>query len=221
VRQLNPDDFVITRKRKKYKFARFSNFENCYEATEITPDDIAKKADDREITLEVGAGTALFAVELARRHPERFYVATDVKADRLQTGAKQALERKIRNIIFIRIHTMQLAAAFKPHSISEIWLTFSDPFPKTRQAKHRLSHPNFLDLYQQVLTPDGVLRQKTDNHALFDYSLEQFVANGWHIRELTYDLHESDMPDDYKIMTTFEKRFVDEGLPIYLASSSC
>lgn len=217
---MNPDDFIITRKRKKYKFARFANFENCYEAPEITPDEVIKLAAGREITLEVGAGTALFAVELARRHPERFYVATDVKADRLQTGAKLALELGLKNIIFIRIHTMQLAAAFKPHSLSEIWLTFSDPFPRVRQAKHRLSHPGFLDLYRQVLTPGGVLHQKTDNHALFDYSLEQFVTDGWHIRELSYDLHESKLDDDYKIMTTFETRFVAEGLPIYLLSAS-
>lgn len=218
---LNPDEFIITRKRKKYKFARFANFENCFEATEISPDEIIKRANDREVTLEIGAGTALFAVELACRHPERFFVATDVKADRLQTGAKQALELSLENIIFIRIHTMQLAAAFKPHSIAEIWLTFSDPFPRVRQAKHRLSHPNFLDLYRQVLKLGGVLHQKTDNHALFDYSLEQFVNDGWRINELTYDLHNSKSLDDYKIMTTFEQKFVTQGLPIYLLSASC
>lgn len=217
---MNPDDFIITRKRKKYKFARFANFENCYEATEITPDEIDELADGREVTLEIGAGTALFTVELARRHPERFFVATDVKADRLQTGAKLALQDKIENIIFIRLHTMQIGSMFHACSIATIWLTFSDPFPKTRQAKHRLSHPNFLELYRTVLKSDGILHQKTDNHALFDYSLEQFVADGWHIRELTYDLHESDLNDDYKIMTTFETKFLAQGLPIYLLSAS-
>jgi len=218
---INPDDFIIARKRKKYKFARFANFENCFEAPDITPGEIIERAGGKEITLEVGAGTALFATELARRHPERFFVATDVKADRLQTGAKQALELGLANIIFIRIHTMQLSAALPAQSVSEIWLTFSDPFPKTRQEKHRLSHPNFLGLYREVLKPGGVLHQKTDNHALFDYSLEQFVRGKWRIQELTYDLHESDLSDDYKIMTTFETRFVGEGLPIYLLSASC
>lgn len=217
---INPDDFVITRKRKKYKFARFANFENCYEAPEITVDQITKLADGRDITLEIGAGTALFAVELARRHPEQFFVATDVKADRLQTGAKLALTDKIENVIFVLLHTMQVTSMFAPASIAVIWLTFSDPFPRKRQAKHRLSHPNFLRQYRQILKPDGVVRQKTDSHPLFDYSLEQFVDQGWHIRELTYDLHESDLNDDYKIMTTFETKFAAQGLPIYLLSAS-
>lgn len=218
---MNPDDFIITRKRKKYKFARFANFENCFEATEITPEQISELAAGREITLEIGAGTALFAVELARRHPDQFFVATDVKADRLQTGAKLALQDNIKNVIFIRLHTMQVSSMFRPHSISTVWLTFSDPFPRDRQAKHRLSHPNFLGQYRQVLRLDGIVRQKTDNHQLFDYSLEQFVAQGWSIRELTYDLHESDLNDDYKIMTTFETKFVAQELPIYLLSASC
>ena len=217
---IDPDDFIITRKRKKYKFARFANFENCYEATEITPDQVVVLADGREITLEIGAGTALFAVELARRHPNRFFIATDVKADRLQTGAKLALQDGVENIIFIRLHTMQVSSMFSPASIATIWLTFSDPFPKKRQAKHRLSHPNFLHQYRQILKPDGVVHQKTDNHPLFDYSLEQFVSEGWHIRELTYDLHESDLSNDYKIMTTFETKFATAGLPIYLLSAS-
>jgi len=216
---VNPDDFIITRKRKKYKFARFSNYENCFEATEITAGQIAKLADGRPVTVEIGAGTGLFAAELARRHPDRFFVATDVKADRLQTGAKLALELKLDNIAFVRIHTMQITTIFDPHSVAEIWLTFSDPFPRDRQAKHRLSHPYFLKLYSDVLKDDGVLRQKTDNHALFDWSLEQLVMNEWSLTELSHDLHESKLSDDYKIMTTFEKRFVAEGLPIYLVSS--
>lgn len=218
---INPDDFIITRKRKKYKFARFANFANCFEATEITPEQIVEQAAGKPITLEIGAGTALFAVELARRHPDQFFVATDVKADRLQTGAKLALQDDIGNIIFIRLHTMQIGSMFRPHSISVVWLTFSDPFPRKRQAKHRLSHPNFLRQYREILEPDGVVHQKTDNRPLFDYSLEQFVTQGWHVGELTYDLHESDLNDDYKIMTTFETKFVAQELPIYLFSASC
>jgi len=218
---MNPDDFIITRKRKKYKFARFSNYENCFEATEITDRRITELADNRPITVEIGAGTGLFAAELARRHPERYFVATDVKADRLQTGAKLALESKLDNIIFVRVHTMHIAALFQPHSVSEIWLTFSDPFPRDRQAKHRLSHPFFLGLYRHILTEHGVLHQKTDNHSLFDWSLEQLVTSIWEMTELTYDLHESALSDDYRIVTTFERRFIAEGLPIYLVSASC
>jgi tRNA (guanine-N7-)-methyltransferase len=217
---VDPDEFIISRKRKKYKFARFSTFANCYEADELNAEQVAVMGAKREIILEIGAGTGFFAVELARRHPDQFFVAADVKSDRLQSGAKQAIEEKITNIIFVRIHTSRIAELFLPHSVTSIWLTFSDPFPRDRQAKHRLAHPRFLASYAELLKPGGALYQKTDNHALFDWSLEQFVANKWHIRELSYDLHESSLPDEYKIMTTFEKRYTAEGMPIYFVSAS-
>lgn len=214
------EDFIITRKRKKYKFARFSEYENCFEAGEIMFGEVIKRADKRPITLEIGAGTAYFTVELARRHPDRFYVATDVKADRLQSGAKVALGEGLTNIVFWRTNTAQLETLVPESCVSELWLTFSDPFPKDRHAKHRLSHPRFLNIYKNMLINGGVLRQKTDNHELFDWSIEQFVSGGWHITELTFDLHESKLQDDYKILTTFEDRFVKQGLPIcYLTAT--
>ncbi len=96
-----------------------------------------------------------------------------------------------------------------------MWLTFSDPFPKKGQAKHRLTHPTLLSSYRRVLRPEGDLCMKTDNHGLFDWSIEQLVSGGWRIHQITYDLHTSDFGDDTKIITTFEDRFTREGLPIY------
>ena len=216
---VNPDEFIITRKRKKYKFARFSNYANCFEADELNAEQVAAMSAKRAVTLEIGAGTGYFAVELARRYPDQFFIATDVKADRLQSGAKRATDERIANIIFVRIHTAQITELLPLHSIASLWLTFSDPYPRAAQAKHRLTHPTFLTIYAALLKPDGLLYQKTDNHALFDWSLEQLVKDKWLFTELTYDLHESLLPDDYKIMTTFESRFVAEGLPIYCLSA--
>lgn len=211
---LNPDDFIITRKRKKYRFAHFANASNCFELEQWQP------MIDRHYTVEVGAGTALFLVELAARYPDRHFVACDVKADRLQKGARLALERNISNIQFVRVRADQLDEVFRKGTVDEIWLTFSDPFPRDRHAKHRLSHPRFLSIYRELISADGVLKMKTDNHQLFDYSLEQFVAEKWQITELSYDLHESNFSDHYKIMTTYEKKFVALGLPIYFVSAS-
>lgn len=203
--ELDPHDFIITRKRKKYRFALFANSPLCFELDEW---DGAWPVD----AVEIGAGSALFLVELARRYPDRHFVAVDVKADRLIKGATAASADNLGNIRFVRARADQVAEVFKPQSLSAIWLTFSDPFPKKRSAGRRLTHPTFLKLYRQLLSADGSLYIKHDNKAFFEWSLEQLVAEKWHITELSFDLHESSRLDDYKILTTYEARWLGEGL---------
>ncbi len=201
---MNPDDFIISRKRKKYRFAKFYNAENCFELEEWQP----KPVD----VVELGAGTALFSVELAARHPEKRFVAVDVKADRLQIGAYAALERGIKNINFVRARADQITELFDTHSVKELWLTFPDPFPRTRSERRRMTHPIYLERYAQLLREDGSFFLKHDNREFFHWSLEQLVAEGWSIKELSFDLHDSQLADDYKIITSYEKRWLDEGL---------
>jgi tRNA (guanine-N7-)-methyltransferase len=200
---IDPNDFVITRKRKKYKFAKFSNSPLCFEL-----DEWAKTSVD---VIEVGAGTGLFSVELAERHPEQTFVAIDVKADRLQKGAYEAQARGLTNIRFLRARADQLAECFEPESVKTIWLTFPDPFPKKRSSGRRMTHPTYLKIYRSLLAPEGSFLLKHDDPSFFSWSLEQLVGDGWSIRELTFDLHESTLPEDYKIMTTYEKRWLGEG----------
>ena len=222
---LDPSQFIITRKRKKYRFALFANASNCFELPDWSL--ICPRIDREQMVVEVGAGTALFLVELAERYPERRYIALDVKADRLQKGAHVALERGLTNIWFVRARADQLLEVVPEHSVSEIWLTFSDPFPRASDAKRRLTAPRFLDLYDRALKPakrchllaGGQLRIKTDSHALFDWSLEQLVTQGWRITELSYDLHASDLPDDYKVLTTYERKWQTEGLTTHYFSA--
>lgn len=210
------EDFIITRKRKKYKFARFSDLENCYEADEFRRNrEQYGLRSDTDLVIELGSGTGLFLVELAKRRPDRQLVAVDVKSDRLYTGAKLAKENDISNIIFVRAHADQLLDIFSENSLKELWLTFSDPFPKKRHAKHRMSHPSFLRQYRKLLKSTGIIHFKTDNSALFNWSLEQFVSEGMILRRLSFDLHNSSLPDEYKVMTTYEKRYTAEGAPIY------
>lgn len=201
---INPEDFIITRKRKKYKFALFANSPLCFEFEEWGKSWLAD-------VIEVGAGTGQFVVELAARNPERQYVAIDVKADRLQKGAREAEERGLTNVRFLRARADQLVEIFQPNSVREIWLTFSDPFPRARSAGRRLTHPTFLARYVQLLTAGGSLLIKHDNPEFFQWTLEQLVAEKWHITELSFDLHESKLLDDYKILTPYEQRWLSEG----------
>lgn len=206
---------VISRRRKKYKFAQFQSYPNCFEASEWQ-----KAGVGSDLTLEIGAGSAFFSVEMAAKYPERTFVAMDVKADRLQRGAKLALERKLSNISFLRTHADHLLELFAPQSVSELWMTFPDPQPKKRNAKHRLTHAVFLGRYRQLLVDSGSLYLKTDDHAFFDWSLEQLVASGWHLRALTYDLHGIEGLEDAKILTTYEHRFLGQGLKTHYLEAS-
>jgi len=202
--QLNPDDFIITRKRKKYKFAKFFNADNCFEFEEWNnrPADI----------VELGAGTALFLVELARRYPDKRFVAVDVKADRLQKGAYRALADGLTNISFVRARADQIGELFAAHSLEALWLTFPDPFPRARSARRRMTHPLYLEKYAGLLKTAGEFFLKHDNVDFFHWSLEQLVHEKWYIDELSFDLHESDLSPDYAILTTYEKRWLTEGL---------
>jgi tRNA (guanine-N7-)-methyltransferase len=200
---LNPKDFIITRKRKKYKFAKFHNDEKCFEFDERStrPLDV----------VEHGAGTGLFSVALAEKYPNKRFLAVDVKADRLQKGAYAALEKGLTNIFFLRARADQLPDIAEAGSLEQIWVTFPDPFPKKRSAGRRLTHPTFLALYSQALSKYGHLSLKHDNPAFFQWSLEQLVQQKWRIEELTFDIHDSDVTDDAKILTTYEQRWLSEG----------
>lgn len=207
--QVDPNDFIITRKRKKYKFAKFANAINCFEF-----DEWSQRSVD---SLEIGAGTGLFSVELAARYPNKTFVALDVKADRLQKGAYAALERGLDNVFFVRARADQVEELFPSHSVEQVWVTFADPFPRQRSAGRRLTHPNFLSKYVSILRPDGCLLIKHDNPGFFAWSLEQLVAEKWRIDELSFDLHESELPDVYKVMTTYEQRWLGEGRVVSFA----
>ena len=206
--EIDPDQFIITRKRKKYKFAKFANAHNCFEFDAWINE---KLPLDDKVSVEIGAGTGLFCVELAMRHSDQVFVAIDVKADRLQKGAYEAIERGLDNVYFVRARADQVDQLFDAKSLWAIWLTFSDPYPNKRAAGRRMTHPTFLAKYQELLAPAGGFYIKHDNPDFFKWSLEQLVATGWTIDELSFDLHESNLSDDYKILTTYEQRWLGEG----------
>jgi len=209
------NDLVITRRRKKYKFAKFNELANCFQFDEWIRD--GKIDSGEKVIVEIGAGSALFLVELAKLHPKDIFIAVDIKSDRLYRGAKRATEEKIDNIIFVRSDIWHITELFAKNSIDEIWLTFSDPYPRKSDAKHRLTHSRFLEMYKKILKKRGILYFKTDSQKLFDWSLQQFEQNSWDVINISRDLHNSQLPNEYKIMTTYEEKFTHEGKPIYFA----
>lgn len=222
----NSKNLYITRKRKKWKFAHFDSYANCFMHQRGAGHETIRKSllgyfkKDQSLVLEIAAGNAQFSLALARKYPNINFIAIDIKSDRLYTSAKQAMEESVENIAFLRMGIDEIEKFFLPHSVAEIWLTFPDPHPKKRASKHRLSHTSFLRQYRSILKETGRLKFKTDNRELFNWSLEQFVTEKWHILELSFDLHESDLPDEYKIMTYYEQRFTAEGISTNYATCS-
>lgn len=209
---IDPDQFVITRRRKKYKFAKFANASNCFELDEWQGASVLSEALPSQcLTVELGAGTGLFSVELAAQYPEQTFLAIDVKADRLQKGAHEAINRDLTNIFFVRARADQLPEIIKPQSLTQLWLTFPDPFPRKGASGRRLTHSGFLQCYQTLLAPGGSLLLKHDNPGFFYWSLEQLVSRQWRLVELSFDLHASDLSEDYKLLTTYEQRWLGEG----------
>ena len=119
------------------------------------------------------------------------------------------------NLRFIRSDARLLTEDFAPGEVDRIYLNFSDPWPKDKNANKRLTSPVFLKLYDQILKPDGVLEFKTDNRGLFDYSVETIPQAGWRIREITYDLHHDAVMNAGNVMTEYEKKFSEKGNPIF------
>lgn len=205
-------------RKKTAKRAQFEAASNCFHA-----DDINYKGkwntyfgNDKPITLELGCGKAELSMGLAQKYPDRNFIGIDLKIDRLCRPGKKAIEEGMSNICFVHMHLLSLTEHFAENEVDEIWITFPDPFPKNRHAKHRMINPPFLKLYQEVLKPDGVVQYKTDNLPLFQYSLEVFVAQPQvKMEALSFDLHgNEDLPEEIKIQTHYEKLFRAEGFHI-------
>ena len=140
------------------------------------------------LILELGCGKGEYTLELARRNPDRNYVGVDIKGARLWRGAKTATQEGLPNVRFLRTRIEFITAYFAPGEVSEIWLTFSDPRPKSEN--NRLTSPGFLERYRKMLKPGGIVRLKTDSRFLYEYTRAVIEANGLKILASTTDLYE-------------------------------
>ena len=164
--------------------------------------------------LEIGMGKGQFIHALAEENPSVNYLGIEMYSSVLYRALEHRILTDLDNLYFLRFDARYLLDIFDEHEVNRIYLNFSDPWPKDRHAKRRLTSPGFLTMYDRILTPDGFIQFKTDNRPLFDFSLESVRDSGlWHVDELTYDLHHSEFLEG-NIMTEYESRFVSEGHPI-------
>ena len=170
--------------------------------------------NDHPLHIEIGMGKGDFIHELAQKNPEINYVGIEKFSSVLIRAIEKSEQAELDNLFFIRFDAEHIAEIFGEGEVDRIYLNFSDPWPKERHAKRRLTSPQFLALYDQILAKDGYIQFKTDNRDLFDYSVGVVEESAhWHIDEITYDLHHSDQLEG-NVMTEYEKKFVALGHPI-------
>lgn len=171
----------------------------------------------RPLYLEIGCGKGAFVTGMAALHPEADFIAIECVKNVIVTALEKTEASGLKNIRFILTNANILTELFAPGEIDMIYLNFSDPWPKKKQAKHRLTHTSFLKSYETVLSDGGYIVQKTDNPDLFAFSIESFTENGWELTNVSYDLHSADTPKhilDGNIITEYESRFMEAGVPI-------
>ena len=177
--------------------------------------------ENHSLHLEIGCGKGSFACGMAAKYPEINFIAmeriSDVACLALEKAKAQADLRPCDNLRFLIADARNLTSLFSPHIFDKIYLNFSDPWPKSGYHKRRLTYRDFLDQYRQLLLPGGLLQLKTDNDALFDFSLDEFEAAGLTLLWKTDDLHHSEYADG-NIMTEYETNFSSLGLPIHAAT---
>ena len=180
---------------------------------------------DVPLYLEVGMGMGTFIREHSFRHPELSFLGFEINTTVLYKAMKRyeaELEKNGRevtpegsNLRFIRSDARFLGEYFGKGEVDRIYLNFSDPWPKDKNANKRLTSPHFLKLYDQILCPEGVIEFKTDNRGLFDYSVETLPESGWKILEITYDLHHDPVMNEGNVMTEYEAKFSARGNAIF------
>lgn len=169
--------------------------------------------NDNPIHIEIGCGKGRFITETALLNPDINYIAIERNGDVTVLACEKIKNAGIKNVKFLFGNCQQLELVEHLHSIDRIYVNFCDPWKKNKQAKRRLTHENFLKLYEKLLKDGGELHFKTDNTKLFEFSLNSFARYGLKMKNITLDLHNSNFEGN--IMTEYEMLFAEKGQPIY------
>ena len=215
-------------KGKLAKFADMASYPHVFEYPYSVVEDVPFEMrgrwrqdffhNDNPIVLELGCGKGEYTVGLARAHHDINYIGVDIKGARIWRGLKQSNEEGLKNVAFLRARIDQIEHFFGKDEVSEIWVTFPDPHPGEgeRNARHRLTSPEFLERYRKIVRPDGILNLKTDSPIMYEFTLHDVVEKqGLPLLYATDDLYANDDNLEVKTIRTFyEQMWLDQGLTI-------
>ena len=215
-------------KNKLKKFAEMETFSNVFQPPyEPMAGQWHEKYfhNDHPIVLELGCGRGEYTVGLARKYPEKNFVGVDIKGARMWAGAKEAELDGLKNVAFLRTNIEFITSFFSPDEVEEIWITFCDP--QMKKATKRLTSTYFMQRYQQILKPGGIIHLKTDSPFLYTYTMEMLRLNPYPVLANTDDLYgenskvkiqNSKLVDAQALQTHYEKQWLDRGMKIkYIA----
>ena len=214
-------------KNKLKKFAEMETFSNVFQcgAREMLPTGGRHEMaghwrdsyfhNDNPIVLELGCGRGEYTVGLAQKYPDKNFIGVDIKGARMWAGAKQAELAGLKNVAFLRTNIEIITAFFAPDEVDEIWITFCDP--QMKKATKRLTSTYFMQRYQQIVKPSGLIHLKTDSPFLYTYTTEMLRLNPYPVIVHTDDLYgteEALLADAKALQTHYEKQWLDRGLSI-------
>lgn len=219
------------RKDKKKKIAEIGTFSNVLQCFEFKQPILYNAANevvdckgkwskeifgnDNEIVVELACGKGDYTIALAKKYPDKNFIGVDIKGPRIHTGAKICLEENISNVRFARFKIENIQHFFAPKELSEIWITFPDPFPKDGHEKHRLTYKTFLEKYKPLLQENGVVNLKTDDLDFFRYSKESIELFGASIHYYKEDIYAAALDfDTLEIKTFYERQHLAAGRKI-------
>lgn len=170
-------------------------------------------AKGKELYAEIGCGKGRFILETAKRNPDKFFVGFEKIADVIVLAMEKVMNEELENVVFVCDDAERITEIFDESELDGLYLNFSDPWPKKRHAKRRLTFVTFLEKYKQIIKNGGKIFFKTDNRPLFDFSLEQFEEAKIPLSDVTFDLHNSEYEKD-NVHTEYEDNFSAKGFSI-------
>ncbi|MDR3250776.1 MAG: tRNA (guanosine(46)-N7)-methyltransferase TrmB [Tannerella sp.] len=169
--------------------------------------------NDHPLALELGCGRGEYTVGLGGLYPDKNFIGLDIKGARIWAGAKEAIDKDLYNVVFLRTSIELIAEFFAPGEVSEIWLTFPDP--QMKKVNKRLTSARFMSVYADILKENGLIHLKTDSNFLFTYTKALTKLNGFTVQVCTDDLYKSGLADEIlSIRTYYEQQWLDRGLDI-------
>ncbi len=173
---------------------------------------------EQPIHIEVGMGKGKFLVEMAQKNPTINFIGVEIQESIIVLALEKVIAEKLPNIQLLHLNGSDLKEDFEPGEVDRIYLNFSDPWPKKRHTKRRLTYKTFLETYKDILSPDGYLQLKTDNQGLFEYSLVSLSEFKATLMDVSLDLHALNDPDN--VTTEYEEKFSAKGNRIYRLRAS-